>query len=120
MQVEEFKKVSLGGFVALKSKGEEFLEPPAIGRVHPTVHGRALAVERRSSLNLALMKETSNLQHTVGRDLPSLVPTSIVGVALEFRFFLRVWRIVEASLSLVDSPLNIRRIISAFLMRLSR
>lgn len=37
------------------------------------------------------------------------VRTSIVGIARKSRSFLRVWRVGEASISLVDSPSNIRR-----------
>ncbi|KAI5653976.1 hypothetical protein M9H77_31163 [Catharanthus roseus] len=52
VKVEELKEASLGGFIASKSKEEECLEPTAIGRAHPTIHGRALALEEKSALNL--------------------------------------------------------------------
>ncbi|KAI5653469.1 hypothetical protein M9H77_30656 [Catharanthus roseus] len=121
--MEETKEVSLGGFVASKSKEEEFLDPTAVSRVHPTTHGKVLAKKEESSLNLPSTTEEfekTNLPHTIGQDLPMPVLTSIVGVAWEFRSFLGIWRIGEASLSLVDSPPNIRSIVSGNVLFLSK
>ncbi|KAI5682105.1 hypothetical protein M9H77_03333 [Catharanthus roseus] len=98
VQMEKSKNASLGGFVASKSK-EGFLEPTAEGRVLSTIPGRGSG---------QMELEGFNLPCTVGRDL---VPTSIVGVARKSRSFWRVWRVGEASISLVDSPSNIQRFI---------
>ncbi|KAI5676853.1 hypothetical protein M9H77_07803 [Catharanthus roseus] len=63
VQVEEFKEASLGGFVALKLKEVECLESIATSRVHPHVHGSALAVEEKSSLNLPPMVFRESLEN---------------------------------------------------------
>ncbi|KAI5650273.1 hypothetical protein M9H77_36278 [Catharanthus roseus] len=121
MQVEESKEASLGGFVASKSKEEDFLDLTTPGR-YTLVHGRVLVKEEQSSLNLSPMFGKTNLHHTSNFKILLLpwVPTSIVGVAWKFWSFLRVWKIGEDSQSFVDSPPNIRRNVGALSARMDR